>query len=137
MTHSSQKKTCVQLTLYKWVFIASFQRSQQIRKWTVFQIFYLWQLIWYGDYVILLLFLSSQKASFLPRTSLVLFTQKQRNKKVQSFNQKHGLTLFWPKSKNECGNYEKSILLLYKGASFLSRTSWNVERSLPRVSVLP
>ena len=47
------------LTLYKWVFIASFQRSQQIRKWTVFQIFYLWQgLIWWLCNIIIIFIIS-------------------------------------------------------------------------------
>ena len=49
------------LTLYKWVFIASFQRSQQIRKWTVFQIFYLWQdLIWWLCTIIIIIFIISK-----------------------------------------------------------------------------
>ena len=47
------------LTLYKWVFIASFQRSQQIRKWTVFQIFYLWQnLIWWLCNIVIIFIIS-------------------------------------------------------------------------------
>ena len=47
------------LTLYKWVFIASFQRSQQIRKWTVFQIFYLWQnLVWWLCNIVIIFIIS-------------------------------------------------------------------------------
>ena len=47
------------LTLYKWVFIASFQWTQQIRKWTVFQIFYLWQnLIWWQCNIIIIFIIS-------------------------------------------------------------------------------
>ena len=107
------------LTLYKWVFIASFQRSQQIRKWTVFQIFYLWQdLIWWLCNIIIINFLSSQKASFLSRTSLVLFTQKQRNKKVQSFNQKHGLTPFWEKTKMNVATMKNQYFCCIKGLLF-------------------
>ena len=44
--------------------------------------------------------------------------QKQRNKKVQIFNQKHGLTPFWEKTKMNMATMKNQYFCCIKGLLF-------------------
>ena len=94
------------LTLYKWVFSVSLMVAANL-KMDYFKFSTLgWanpfrqNLIWWLRIIIIiyylkrLLFYLQHPWTFF----LVLFTPKQRNKKVQSLNQKHGPTPFWEKT---------------------------------------
>ena len=98
------------LTLYKWVFSVSLTVTANT-KMDYFKFFTLgWanpfrqNLIWRLRIIIIIIIIIYYLKRLLfylehPWTFfLVLFTQKQRNKKVQSLNQKHGLTPFWEKT---------------------------------------
>ena len=88
----------LRLTLYKWVFSASFQQSRQIQRWTTSNFLPQARLtpfdkIWYGDHVLLLLLNESlsPKVYFLSRTSLNIFSGL-----VYPKTKKQESSEFWP-----------------------------------------